>query len=68
MDSHGNVTSHLMGIFSRLTNLINKDMKLAVVFDGKPPLLKLKEQEEREHRKRVAEAKMQKALDRKSVV
>ena len=63
MDSEGNVTSHLMGIFSRLTNLMNRDMKLAVVFDGKPPLLKLKEQEEREHRKRVAEAKMQKALE-----
>ncbi len=63
MDSNGNVTSHLMGIFSRLTNLMNRDIKLAVVFDGKPPLLKLKEQEEREHRKRVAEVKMQQALE-----
>lgn len=63
VDGNGNVTSHLMGIFTRLTNLMNKGIKLAVVFDGKPPLLKLKQQEEREHRKRVAEEKMIKALE-----
>ena len=63
MDSHGNVTSHLMGIFSRLTNLMNRGIKLAVIFDGKPPLLKLKQQEERAYRKVVAEEKMRKALE-----
>src|SRR3989338_169911 len=51
MDSKGRITSHLVGIFSRLSNLTNRGIKLAVIFDGKAPLLKLKEQEERAFRK-----------------
>src|SRR3989344_3903897 len=63
MDSSGNVTSHLQGIISRITNLIGKQVKLAFVFDGKPPLLKVHEQEEREYRKKQAEKKLEEAKE-----
>ena len=43
MDSKGNITSHLVGLFSRTTKLIQNGLKLAFVFDGKPPKLKEKE-------------------------
>ena len=39
-DSKGNVTSHLVGIISRISNLIEKEIKLAFVFDGEPSPLK----------------------------
>jgi len=67
MDSKGRVTSHLVGIFSRVSNLINKDIRLCFVFDGKPPELKLEEQENRASRKRAAEEKMHKALEEEDV-
>jgi len=63
MDSQGNVTSHLVGIFSRVSNLMKKNIKLCFVFDGKPPVLKIKEQEERALRKRIAAEKMEKAKE-----
>lgn len=63
MDSKGRVTSHLMGTLTRLTNLMSKGVKLCVVFDGKMPLLKIKEQENREYRKNIAAAKVQQALE-----
>ena len=43
MDSKGNITSHLSGLFFRTTKLMNLT-KLAFVFDGKPPDLKKEEQ------------------------
>lgn len=46
-DSQGRVTSHLTGLFSRTTRLMKEGMKLAFVFDGKPPELKQKERERR---------------------
>lgn len=63
MDDKGNITSHLVGIFSRISNLITRDIKLCFVFDGKPPILKVHEQEQREHRKRLAEEKLKKAVE-----
>ncbi len=63
MDSKGNMTSHLVGIFFRVTNLLNKDLKPCFVFDGKPPLLKVKEQEERALRKRIAIEKLEEARE-----
>src|SRR3989344_5550225 len=63
MDKNGNVTSHLHGIITRVTNLMQQKVKLAFVFDGKPPLLKVKEQEEREYRKQIAEEKLEKAKE-----
>ena len=40
MDSKGNVTSHLTGLFSRICNLIEMDIKLIFCFDGTPHKLK----------------------------
>ena len=48
-DSKGRVTSHLSGLFFRITNLMKNNIKLTFVFDGKPPELK---KEERENLKR----------------
>ncbi|MDP2906310.1 MAG: flap structure-specific endonuclease, partial [Nanoarchaeota archaeon] len=63
MDSKGNVTSHLVGIFSRVSNLMSKNINLCFVFDGKPPLLKIKEQENRALRKRIAAEKLEQAKE-----
>lgn len=63
-DSHGNVTSHLVGSFYRLTNLIKNGVKLAVCFDGKMPDLKIREIEQREHRKVLAEKKLAQAKEK----
>ncbi len=40
MDSHGNVTSHLTGLFYRTINLVEKGIRPVFVFDGKPSELK----------------------------
>ena len=47
MDSKGNVTSHLVGLFNRTTKLMSEGLNLAVVFDGKPLKLNEKERERR---------------------
>src|SRR3989338_5998142 len=46
MDSKGRITSHLMGIWSRFSNLMQKGIQLVIVLDGKAPILKIKEQEQ----------------------
>src|SRR3989338_6598144 len=63
-DSEGNVTSHLVGLFSRITNLMQKDMKFIFVFDRKPPVLKLEERERRKELKREAEKEYEIAKER----
>lgn len=40
MDTHGNVTSHLSGIFYRTTELLEYGIKPIYVFDGVPSVLK----------------------------
>ena len=55
MDSNRNITSHLVGVFSRITNLTEKGILVSFCFDGKPPILKTKTIEEREFRKQQAE-------------
>ncbi len=40
MDSQGRVTSHLSGLLYRTTNLIEAGVKVAFIFDGKPPTFK----------------------------
>jgi len=40
MDSHGNITSHLTGLFYRTISLVEKGVKPVFVFDGKPSELK----------------------------
>lgn len=39
-DSKGNVTSHLIGLFSRMTKMLTYGIKPVLVFDGKPNELK----------------------------
>ena len=39
-DSHGNVTSHLAGLFYRTISLVERGVKPVFVFDGKPSALK----------------------------
>src|SRR3989338_5644272 len=63
MDSKNNITSHLMGLSTRIPNLIERNIKLVFVFDGKPPSLKIHEKEQREHRKQLAEEKLEKARE-----
>ncbi|MBI2148792.1 flap endonuclease-1 [Candidatus Woesearchaeota archaeon] len=63
MDSKGKVTSHLQGLFSRSLNLMSKGIRLVFVFDGKPPELKFKENEERTSRKVFAEQKYREAAN-----
>ncbi|MBW2966682.1 flap endonuclease-1 [Candidatus Woesearchaeota archaeon] len=53
-DSQGRVTSHLTGLFNRTTKLMQHGIKLAFVFDGKPPELKQKEREKRKTVKQEA--------------
>lgn len=67
MDSKGNVTSHLVGLFSRTTKLMQYGMKLAFVFDGKPPALKEKERERRKELKIQAEKEYKKAEKKKDI-
>ncbi len=62
-NSTGKITSHLQGLFSRSLNLMSKNIKLAYVFDGKPPALKFRENSDRNVRKVVAENKYQEAKD-----
>ena len=63
MDSNDNVTSHLMGISTRIPSLMEKGLRLAFVFDGIPPTLKIYEKEQREHRKQLAEKRLEEAKE-----
>ncbi|MEK6967978.1 MAG: flap endonuclease-1 [Nanoarchaeota archaeon] len=54
LDSKGRVTSHLQGLFARTTNMMQKGIKLAFVFDGQAPILKKKIQEARSKIKKEA--------------
>ncbi len=64
-DEKGGVTSHLIGINSRITKLIQYGIKLIFVFDGKAPELKKQEQERRRELKKEAEVKYKVALEKK---
>jgi len=62
-DSKGRVTSHLIGLFNRTTSLMEEGLKLAFVFDGKAPALKLKTWEKRTAVKEEASLKLKEAED-----
>ena len=55
MDSHGNVTSHLSGIFYRTMDILDYGIKPIYVFDGVPSMLKQKTIMARMKRKENAE-------------
>lgn len=63
-DSDGNVTSHLSGLFYRMTNLLPYDIQPVFIFDGKPPIFKEKEIKTRKERKKAAERKREEAIAR----
>lgn len=67
MDSNGNITSHLTGLFHRSTRLMQNGIKLAFVFDGKPPELKLAERERRAALKKDANERYEKAKAEENV-
>jgi len=66
-DSNGNITSHLVGLFARTTNLMEKGIKLAFVFDGEVPELKEEERERRKAIKQEAQRKYELAVEKKDI-
>lgn len=56
-DDNGKPTSHLIGLFYRVSNLMKQNLKLVFVFDGKTPDLKSEERERRKALKAVAQVK-----------
>ena len=63
MDSHGNVTSHLSGLFYRNVALLSEGMKLIYVFDGEYHPLKGKTHEIRQAAKDSMAEKYEDAVD-----
>ncbi len=61
MDGDGNVTSHLVGLFSRVPNLMQKGINPVFVFDGEAPALKEKVREKRRAVKERAREKYMEA-------
>lgn len=61
MDSKGEVTSHISGLFYRNINLLQEGLKLIYVFDGKPPELKKRENARRAEIKQQAREKYEQA-------
>ena len=66
-DSKGRVTSHLSGIFSRITKLMGYNMRFIFCFDGEMPELKRKERERRKELKVQAEKKYDEAVESENV-
>ena len=62
-DSHGSVTSHLIGLFNRTTSLMEDGLKLVFVFDGKAPEIKKKTWEKRSAIKKEAQLKLEGAKE-----
>ena len=63
MDSKGNITSHLSGLFFRTTKLMQQGLKLVFVFDGEVPKLKNAERERRKGLKVEAQKKYEQAVE-----
>ena len=62
MDSKGQVTSHLSGLFYRTINLLERGITPVFVFDGKPSTLKLQEIQERKRVRNEAASQFKQAL------
>jgi len=61
-DSHGNITSHITGLFYRTLNLLEKGVKPTYVFDGIPSELKKETLRKRREVRTDAEQKASEAL------
>lgn len=68
MDSHGNITSHLSGLFYRNARLLEMGVLPCYVFDGEPPKLKAATVEERAEIRKEAEIKWKAALEKGALV
>ncbi|MBR9700881.1 flap endonuclease-1 [Candidatus Woesearchaeota archaeon] len=66
-NSKGDTTSHLIGLFSRTSNLLAKGIRLIFVFDGKIPDLKKQELQRRREAKASAQEKFEAAKDKEDV-
>jgi len=66
-DRSGNVTSHLVGLFSRTTNFMQQGLKPVFVFDGVAPLLKQQERERRAQIKQEAKREYEIAKEREDI-
>ncbi len=64
-DKQGNITSHLSGLFYRNISLLSEGIKLAYVFDGKPPEKKFATNEARKKAKDIAKEKFEEAIKKK---
>ncbi|MEK6822720.1 MAG: flap endonuclease-1, partial [Nanoarchaeota archaeon] len=60
-DSKGQVTSHLIGLLARTTNMMQQGILPCYVFDGKPPALKRRVLEQRAKVKHEAQRKYEEA-------
>jgi flap endonuclease-1 len=60
-DSKGRVTSHLTGLFNRITKLMSYNMRFVFCFDGVVPDLKIAERKRRKGLKAEAERKYEEA-------
>lgn len=63
MDAHGNVTSHLSGIFYRTIELLDYGIRPIYIFDGLPSVLKQKTIAARMKRKEVAREAFERAKE-----
>jgi flap endonuclease-1 len=66
-DNKGQVTSHLIGLFSRMSKLIKMGVRPIFVFDGQAPELKRTEQRRRRKLKEEAQKKYEEALEREDL-
>lgn len=62
LDAQRRITSHLSGLFYRNINLLEQDIRLIYVFDGKPPTWKSKTIEDRRSIKEDARRRWEEAL------
>jgi flap endonuclease-1 len=62
-DSHGNVVSHLKGLFSRTSSLVASGITPVFIFDGKPHELKKGTLDLRRERKEKAQKEWEQALE-----
>lgn len=67
-NSKGRTTSHMVGLFSRITNFMGHQHKLVFVYDGKTPDLKAAEIQRRKSVKQAAAKQLEKATQEDDVV
>ena len=68
MDSHGNITSHLSGLFYRNSRLLEMGILPCYVFDGEPPKLKAQTVAERKELRKAAETKWREAQEKGDLI